>query len=160
MNREAEVDTRAAPITVSQLNRQVKALLEQGLGRLWVEGEISNLARPASGHIYFSLKDDAAQVRAAWFRQRQRGPAIGLKDGDKVLVFARVSVYEPRGEYQLIVERIEPAGEGALRACSPRSTSRRCRPCPDGSASSRRRAAPRFATFSSCSADAFHRCPW
>ena len=104
-----------AAITVSQLNRKAKMLLEQGLARLWVEGEISNLARPASGHMYFSLKDDGAQIRAAFFRQRQRGPTIQLKDGDKVLAYGHVSIYEARGDYQLIVERIEPAGEGALR---------------------------------------------
>jgi len=104
-----------AAITVSQLNRKAKMLLEQGLARLWVEGEISNLARPASGHMYFSLKDDGAQIRAAFFRQRQRGPTIQLKDGDKVLAYGRVSIYEARGDYQLIVEQIEPAGEGALK---------------------------------------------
>lgn len=104
-----------AAITVSQLNRQAKTLLEQGLGRIWVEGELSNIARPASGHIYFSLKDNAAQVRAAFFRQRQRGPTINFKDGDQVLVYGRVSLYEPRGDYQLIVEQIEAVGEGALR---------------------------------------------
>ena len=104
-----------AAITVSQLNRRAKTLLEQGFGRLWVEGEISNLSRPASGHIYFSLKDDKAQVSAAWFRQRQRGPAIRFKDGDRVLAYARVSLYEARGNYQLIVEQMEPAGEGVLK---------------------------------------------
>ena len=102
-------------ITVSQLNRKAKTLLEQGIARLWVEGEISNLSRPASGHIYFSLKDDKAQVSAAWFRQRQRGPAIGFRNGDKVLAFGRVSIYEARGNYQLIVEQMEPAGEGVLK---------------------------------------------
>ena len=102
-------------ITVSDLNRQAKVLLEQGLARLWVEGEISNIARPASGHIYFSLKDAGAQVRAAFFRQRQRGPTIRFKDGDQVLVFGKVSVYEARGDYQLSVEQVEPAGEGALK---------------------------------------------
>ena len=104
-----------AAITVSQLNRQAKTLLEQGMAKLWVEGEISNLSRPASGHIYFSLKDDMAQVSAAWFRQRQRGPAIGFKNGDKVLALGRVSIYEARGNYQLIVEQMEPAGEGVLK---------------------------------------------
>ncbi len=104
-----------AAISVSQLNRRAKTLLEQGIPKLWVEGEISNMARPASGHIYFSLKDEKAQVRAAWFRQRQRGPAIGFKNGDKVLAFGRVSVYEARGDYQLIVEQLEPAGEGVLK---------------------------------------------
>ena len=105
----------AAAITVSQLNRQVKTLLEDGIARLWVQGEMSNIARPASGHIYFSLKDSSAQIRCAFFRQRQRGPTIGLKDGDQVLAFGRVSLYEPRGDYQLIVEAVEPAGEGALK---------------------------------------------
>ena len=104
-----------AAITVSQLNRRARMLLEQGIARLWVEGEISNLSRPASGHIYFSLKDDSAQVGAAWFRQRQRGPSIGFKNGDQVLAYGRVSIYEARGNYQLIVEQIEPAGEGVLK---------------------------------------------
>ena len=104
-----------AAISVSQLNRRAKSLLEQGIPKLWIEGEISNMARPVSGHIYFSLKDEKAQVRAAWFRQRQRGPAIGFKNGDKVLAFGRVSIYEVRGDYQLIVEQLEPAGEGVLK---------------------------------------------
>ena len=115
MEDSGQADAFAGAITVSQLNRQAKALLESGLARLWVEGEISNLARPASGHMYFSLKDKSAQVRAAFFRQRQRGPTIGLKDGDQVLVYGRVSIYEARGDYQLIVEQVEPAGEGALK---------------------------------------------
>ncbi len=106
---------REAAITVSELNRRARTLLEQGIGRLWVEGEISNLARPASGHVYFSLNDDGGQVRAAWFRQRQRGPAIRFKDGDRVLAYGKVSLYEPRGDFQLIVERLEPAGEGVLK---------------------------------------------
>jgi exodeoxyribonuclease VII large subunit len=115
MEDSGQANAIAGAITVSQLNRQVKTLLETGLSRLWVEGEISNLARPASGHVYFSLKDKSAQIRAAFFRQRQRGPTIGLKNGDQVLVFGQVSIYEPRGDYQLIVEQLEPAGEGALR---------------------------------------------
>ncbi len=108
-------DPATAAISVSQLNRRVKQLLEQGMTRLWVEGEISNLSRPASGHIYLSLKDDTAQVSAAWFRQRQRGPAIGFKNGDRVLAYGRVSIYEARGNYQLIIEQMEPAGEGVLK---------------------------------------------
>ncbi|MCH9693162.1 MAG: exodeoxyribonuclease VII large subunit [Gammaproteobacteria bacterium] len=108
-------DPATAAITVSQLNRRVKTLLEQGIARLWIEGEISNLSKPASGHIYFSLKDDSAQVSSAWFRQRQRGPAIGFKNGDRVLAYGRVSLYEARGNFQLIVEQMEPAGEGVLK---------------------------------------------
>ena len=102
-------------ITVAELNRTARELLEQGLGRVWVEGEVSNLVRPASGHVYFSLKDASAQLRCAWFRQRQRGAARDVGNGDHVLALGRVSIYEARGDYQLIVERVEPAGEGALR---------------------------------------------
>jgi len=108
-------DQVSTAISVSQLNRRVKTLIEQGMTRLWVEGEISNLSRPASGHIYLSLKDDSAQVSAAWFRQRQRAPAIGFKNGDRVLAYGRVSLYEARGNYQLIIEALEPAGEGVLK---------------------------------------------
>lgn len=106
---------QATALSVSQLNRQVKALLESGLTRLWVEGEISNLVRPASGHLYFRLKDESAQIAAAFFRNRQRGPTIGFKNGDHVLAYGQVSLYEARGDYQLIVEQIEPAGEGVLK---------------------------------------------
>ena len=115
MEAYPEDDESGRPIGVSELNRRARMLLEQGIARLWVEGEISNLARPASGHVYFSLKDENAQLRCAWFRQRQRGPTIGLKNGDQVLALGKVSIYEARGDYQLIVEGIEPAGEGELR---------------------------------------------
>ncbi len=110
-----DFDESPTPLTVSQLNREAKRLMESGLGRLWIEGEVSNLARPASGHVYFRLKDSRAQVAAAWFRQRQRGPTIGLKNGDQVLAYGQVSIYESRGDFQLIVERVEPAGEGILK---------------------------------------------
>ncbi len=102
-------------ITVTELNRQARSILEGGLGRLWIEGELSNLARPASGHLYFSLKDQTAQLRCAFFRQRQRMNTSNLANGDKVIVFGQVSIYEPRGDYQLIVEQVEAAGEGELR---------------------------------------------
>jgi exodeoxyribonuclease VII large subunit len=101
-------------ISVSELNRQAKALLEQGIARIWVAGEISNLARPASGHLYFTLKDESAQLRCAFFRGRQRGPVINIKNGDQMLVFGKVSIFESRGEFQLIVEQVEEAGEGEL----------------------------------------------
>ncbi|MEJ2603396.1 MAG: exodeoxyribonuclease VII large subunit, partial [Gammaproteobacteria bacterium] len=106
---------RERPLTVSELNRDVRLLLETELPRLWVEGEISNLARPASGHVYFSLKDDGAQIRCAFFRQRQRGLGFRPENGQQVMVRGRVSLYEPRGDYQLIVEQVEEAGEGELR---------------------------------------------
>lgn len=114
MNRGSNT-TELRAISVSELNRQAKALLEDGIARVWVEGEVSNLSRPASGHVYLSLKDASAQVSCAWFRQRQRGPTSNLKNGDQVLVFGKVSIYEARGNYQMIVERLEPAGEGELR---------------------------------------------
>jgi exodeoxyribonuclease VII large subunit len=101
--------------TVSRLNREAKAVLEGGFPPLWIEGEISNLSRPASGHVYFSLKDAQAQVRCAFFRQHQRRLGLALRDGLHVLARARVSLYEGRGDYQLIVEYLEEAGEGALR---------------------------------------------
>ncbi len=106
---------QATAITVSELNRRARALLETGVGRLWIEGEISNLARPASGHLYFRLKDESAQVGAAFFRNRQRGPTHAFKNGDHVLAYGQVSLYEARGDYQLIVESLEAAGEGVLQ---------------------------------------------
>ena len=101
--------------SISRLNREAKALLEGQFPLLWIEGEISNLARPASGHLYFSLKDSQAQIRCALFKGSQRSLGGVPKDGMQVLVRARVSLYEGRGEFQLIVEYLEEAGEGALR---------------------------------------------
>src|SRR3989338_1628522 len=101
--------------TVSRLNHEVKMLLEGSFPALWVEGEISNLSRPASGHMYFSLKDAGAQVRCALFRGSQRLLGFEPRDGLHVLARARVSLYEGRGDFQLIVEYLEEAGEGALR---------------------------------------------
>lgn len=102
-------------LTVSQLNREARTLLEGGFPLIWVEGELSNLSRPASGHLYFSLKDSAAQVRCALFRARARLLRFQPGDGLHVLVRARVSLYEARGDYQLIVEHMEEAGHGALQ---------------------------------------------
>jgi exodeoxyribonuclease VII large subunit len=101
--------------TISRLNREAKLLLETGFPALWVEGEISNLARPTSGHLYFCLKDSSAQIRCALFRGAARLLAARPQDGMRVLVRARVTLYEGRGEFQLIVEHLEEAGEGALR---------------------------------------------
>ncbi len=101
--------------TVSRLNREVRLLLEQGLPGVWVEGEISNLARPASGHWYFSLKDRDAQIRCAMFRQKSGSVKFAPKDGIAVVARGRVSLYEPRGDFQLIVENLEEAGLGALQ---------------------------------------------
>src|SRR5699024_6430230 len=100
---------------VSELNAMVRELLTQSFGLVWIEGEISNLARPRSGHVYFSLKDDGAQVRCALFRGKSRLLKFRPDSGDQVLVRARVGLYAPRGDYQLIVEHMEPAGAGALQ---------------------------------------------
>jgi exodeoxyribonuclease VII large subunit len=101
--------------SVSRLNLEARLLLEEGFPRLWVEGELSNVSRPSSGHLYFTLKDARAQVRAAMFRSRNQAMRFRLAEGLQVLVRARVSLYEPRGDYQLIVEHMEEAGDGALR---------------------------------------------
>ncbi len=102
--------------SVSRLNETAKDLLEGKLGMLWVEGEISNLARPASGHVYFSLKDRNAQIRCAMFRRRTSGTTHFMaRDGMSVMAYGRVSLYTARGDYQLIVEALEDAGEGLLR---------------------------------------------
>jgi exodeoxyribonuclease VII large subunit len=102
-------------LSVSGLNREAKLLIEGTLGVVWVEGEISNLSRPSSGHFYWSLKDANAQVRCAMFRMSNRGLGFELANGQQILVRGRVSLYEARGEYQLIVEYAEEAGEGLLR---------------------------------------------
>jgi exodeoxyribonuclease VII large subunit len=101
--------------SVSRLNKEVRLLLESGMPLLWLEGELSNFAAPASGHWYFSLKDSTAQVRCAMWRQKNQLVRFRPKDGTAVLVRARVGLYEPRGEYQLLVEHMEEAGEGALK---------------------------------------------
>lgn len=103
-------------LTVSQLNRRAKSLLESHFDFAWVGGEISNFATPASGHWYFTLKDGNAQVRCAMFRNRNQRLRFTPNQGDEVRVRCRVSLYEGRGEFQLIVEHLEPAGAGALQA--------------------------------------------
>jgi exodeoxyribonuclease VII large subunit len=102
-------------LSVSNLNREARRIVETGLGTVWVEGEVSNLSRPSSGHLYWSLKDSEAQVRCAMFRLATRGLGFELANGQQVLVRARATLYETRGEYQLVVEYVEEAGEGVLR---------------------------------------------
>lgn len=102
-------------LSVSQLNADVNQWLVQGFPPIWVEGEISNLARPSSGHFYFVLKDSQAQLRCALFRPKALNLHIKPDNGSKVLAYGRIGLYEPRGEYQFIVERMEAAGEGELQ---------------------------------------------
>jgi exodeoxyribonuclease VII large subunit len=107
-------------LSVSQLNQRAKQTLEREVGEVWVEGELSNVSRPASGHIYFTLKDDRAQIRCALFRQRARFVAAPMRDGDQVKLRGRVSLFEPRGDYQLIAEAVQAAGLGELLAAFER----------------------------------------
>jgi exodeoxyribonuclease VII large subunit len=101
--------------TVSELNREARELLEGALPALWVEGEISNFIHHGSGHMYFDLKDEGAQVRCAMFRGANRRLQFRPENGLQVLLQGRVTLYEPRGSYQLVAEAMEPAGEGLLR---------------------------------------------
>jgi len=101
--------------SVSRLNLAARTLLEQGFPRVWIEGELSNVSRPSSGHLYFTLKDSHAQVRGAMFRNRNQSLRFRPVEGLQVLVRARVSLYEPRGDYQLIAETMEEAGDGLLQ---------------------------------------------
>ncbi|HBL4693107.1 MULTISPECIES: exodeoxyribonuclease VII large subunit [Citrobacter] len=105
----------SAIFTVSRLNQTVRLLLEQEMGQVWISGEISNFSQPASGHWYFTLKDDAAQVRCAMFRNSNRRVTFRPQHGQQVLVRANITLYEPRGDYQIIVESMQPAGEGLLQ---------------------------------------------
>ena len=126
--------------SVSEVNRQARLMLEQGLGEVWVEGELSGVSRPASGHLYFTLKDASAQLRCALFRHRARFVAAPMRDGDRVRVRGRISLYEPRGDYQLIAKAVQLAGEGELLAALERLkqqlategvfTNSRTLPCP------------------------------
>ena len=102
-------------LSVTQLNRQARQLLETHLPLLWVEGELSNVSIPSSGHWYFTLKDDQAQVRCCMFRNRNMTVRFKPQQGQHVLIRARVSLYEGRGDYQIIAEHMEEAGSGALQ---------------------------------------------
>ncbi len=102
-------------LSVSEFTRNVKNMLESNFPAVWVSGEISNLAMPGSGHWYFTLKDEQSQVRCAMFRQHNRRVLFLPQEGSQILVKARVSLYEARGDFQLIVEQMEDAGEGALK---------------------------------------------
>lgn len=101
--------------SVTRLNQTVRQLLEREIGTLWLVGEISNFSRPASGHWYFTLKDASAQVRCAMFRHQNRYVAFTPASGQQVLIRAAISLYEPRGDYQLIAETMQPAGDGLLQ---------------------------------------------
>ena len=110
------VDRSFRPIyTVSQLTAEIKTILERNFEHLWVEGEISNLRLPGSGHLYFTLKDESAQLRAVMFRLQRRLLKFEPEDGLQVICYGRLTVYELRGEYQIVLDHMEPKGLGALQ---------------------------------------------
>ena len=113
--QSAEVGGRANIYTVSELNANIKSLIEEKFPFVWIFGEISNFRIPASGHFYFTLKDDASQISSVMFRGQQRNLKFEPEDGQNVIGMGRISVYEPRGTYQIIIEYLEPSGAGALQ---------------------------------------------
>lgn len=102
-------------LTVSQLTRDIKIILENSLPQIWVVGEVSNLAKPASGHIYFTLKDSSTQIRAVFFKEQNRLLKFEIKDGMQLICCGRIRVYEKAGSYQLYIKLLEPKGIGALQ---------------------------------------------
>ncbi|MEP3562367.1 MAG: exodeoxyribonuclease VII large subunit [Marinobacter sp.] len=108
-------DTRPHALSVSELNRQARRLLETSFMQVWVEGEISGLSRPSSGHWYFSLKDQKCQIRCAMFRGANQHIRTLPREGDQIRIRGKVTLYENRGDFQIIVEHMEPAGLGALQ---------------------------------------------
>ena len=102
-------------LSPSQLNTLARDLLEGAFPLVWVEGELSGVSRPASGHLYFGLKDARAQVRCAMFKPKSTWLKFAPREGVKVLARGRLTLYEARGDYQLVLDHMEEAGEGALR---------------------------------------------
>src|SRR5436190_20772889 len=107
--------TERQPVSVSELTQQIRGALEKGFGSVWVEGEVSNFRAHSSGHWYFTLKDEFAQLRAACYRSTNQRIRFRLEDGLQVRARGRLSVYEPKGEYQLIADALEPVGAGAIQ---------------------------------------------
>jgi exodeoxyribonuclease VII large subunit len=103
-------------LTVAQLTRRISGVLEEGIGSVWVEGEISNLRRQSSGHSYFTLKDEESQLSCVLFARTASGQKVALRDGLQVQLQGQISVYQPRGQYQLVVRVVQAKGEGVLQA--------------------------------------------
>src|SRR5215210_4769740 len=108
-------ETERRPLTVSELTAQVRAAVQTRFASVWVEGEVSNFRAHSSGHRYFTIKDESAQLRATCFRNTNRAIRFRPSDGLQVRARGRLTVYEPRGDYELIVEALDPVGAGALR---------------------------------------------
>ena len=115
-SRNSAVDMPSTDVlSVSSLNKLARSLLETNFSNVVVEGEISNLARPSSGHWYLSLKDKSAQIRCAMFSNRNRFLRFQPENGQQIIVRGKISIYEGRGDYQLIIESMELGGDGALQ---------------------------------------------
>lgn len=112
---ESDASDRRKIYQVGELTHRIKAILEDEVGIVWLEGEVSNLSRPASGHLYFTLKDEVAQIKAVLFRGNQAGLRVEIKDGLKIRVQGNITVYEKSGQYQMLVRRVELAGKGSLQ---------------------------------------------
>jgi len=110
------VPTKRKIYAVSELTRLIKSAIEKKLGAVWVEGELSNVRQPSSGHMYFTIKDESSQISGVLFRGQQRGLTFRLKDGLLVRVFGEITVYERGGNYQIIVRKMEEGGKGTLQA--------------------------------------------
>ncbi len=115
MNSNVDSNASKRILSVSQLTGSVRMLIEKTYPMVWVTGEISNLARPGSGHWYFTLKDDKSQLRCAMFANKNRRLRFKPSNGDQVILRGNLSLYTGRGDFQMIAEHMEPAGEGALR---------------------------------------------
>lgn len=115
MSGLSPLTTERAVLTVSELTRNIRFSLEENFSAIWVEGEVSNFKLHTSGHMYFSLKDEEAQIQGVMFRRENSRLDFELKEGLKVVIFGRVSVYPIRGQYQLYAEKMEPKGVGALQ---------------------------------------------
>ena len=102
-------------LSISELNKTVKSLLETEFSFLYVEGEISNFSRPSSGHWYFTLKDEKAQIKCAMFRNQNRSVGFEVKNGQQVVLYGKVTLYEGRGDFQIITSSLEISGDGELR---------------------------------------------
>ena len=141
---ESSASTSGLPgiLCVSELTRRIMAVLEDGIGAVWVEGEISNLRRQASGHSYFTLKDEFAQLACVLFARSAIGQKFALRDGLQVRLHGQISVYQPRGQYQLVVRMVQAKGEGVLQA---RFEELKCRLAAEGLFNQKRkRSLPRF----------------
>jgi exodeoxyribonuclease VII large subunit len=104
-----------APLSISQLNWYLKQVVEEAVPQVWLEGEISDLSRPSSGHMYFTLKDDSSQIRAVIWRSTAQQLKYPLKDGLSIVCCGAIEVYPPRGSYQVVINRLQPKGVGQLQ---------------------------------------------